>query len=102
MKFRRGGFCALTGAVIGALLAHHFHLNQFGVPSFVMRYNHRTDDPWLNAFASYVNQGPKLYSQMGLAEFVYRKYRKERLEEIDESQELLNRIMNGEKRRQSH
>ncbi|MBF6555521.1 MAG: hypothetical protein IVW52_05015 [Acidimicrobiales bacterium] len=31
---------------------------EFGVHPFVMRDNMRTDDPWLNRFARYVNRGP--------------------------------------------
>ena len=32
-------------------------LQSYGVMAFVMRYNLRRDDPWLNAFARYVNRG---------------------------------------------
>ena len=32
-------------------------LQEYGVMAFVMRYNKRKDDAWLNAFARYVNRG---------------------------------------------
>lgn len=34
---------------------------KYGVLPFVMRYNLRKDDPWLNAWARYVNRGPASY-----------------------------------------
>jgi hypothetical protein len=34
---------------------------EFGVLPFVMPYNNRKDDAWLNAFARYANRGPAAY-----------------------------------------
>lgn len=44
-------------------LLHRFDVlwNGFGVRPFVMPFNNRKDDPWLNSFARYVNRGPAAY-----------------------------------------
>ena len=43
---------------------------KYGVLPFVMRYNMRRDDSWLNSFARYVNRGPANYRNHSFEEYL--------------------------------
>jgi hypothetical protein len=45
-------------------------LDDMGIDPFIMKYNHRKDDPWLNHFARYINK--RVYRSVDLGD--YRPY----------------------------
>lgn len=54
---------------------YRFHVlwKQYGVLPFLMRYNLRRDDRFLNAFGRYVNRGPAIYRNNSFVEYCEQK-----------------------------
>jgi hypothetical protein len=67
---------------------HRFKVlwEEYGVMPFIMRYNLRKDDPFLNAFARYINRGPA-----GYRNHTFRDYCEERARSLIPEAEILLR-----------
>ncbi len=54
---------------------YRFHVlwKEYGVYPFMMKYNMRKDDRFLNALSRYVNRGPASYRGHGFVEYCHRR-----------------------------
>jgi len=74
---------------------YRFHVlwKEYQVLPFVMRYNLRKDDKWLNKFARFVNRGPASYRNHSVID--YMKSPKGALDLVDETVEIVEHVESG-------
>src|SRR2546425_10998823 len=72
---------------------YRFHVlwKHYGVLPFIMRYNLRRDDRFLNALGRFVNRGPILYRKVGFVDYCKRKAP----ELVAEAEEIVKSIEAG-------
>lgn len=74
---------------------YRFHVvwKEYKVLPYLMRYNRRKDDPFLNAFTRYVNRGPGSYRNHSLVQHM--EHRKGTRGLVQEAQELMDHVESG-------
>src|SRR2546427_223698 len=70
----------------------HLLWNKYEVLPFLMRYNMRKDDPFLNALACYTNRGPALYRNVSFIDYCKQKAPKL----VEEATEIVHFCESGE------